>query len=122
MSKRAWGAAGSDECADDLRAGRIGHVRGGPKTGCTTIKMIVAASVGMLGDEALKTRNRPGIHEAWRNREVNWSHLADAQREALLTGESTFRFTSVRNPFERLVSCYLNKIVDHGWGNSLAGE
>jgi hypothetical protein len=90
-----------------------------PKTGCTTIKVILAASVGMLGGQALRTRSRAGIHDAWRNREVNWSHLTEARREALLTGATTLRFTSVRNPFERLVSCYLNKIVDRGWGNAL---
>ena len=90
-----------------------------PKTGCTTIKTIVAAAVGMIDGEALERRTRGGIHDAWRDRDANWSDLAEAERQSLLTGPATFRFTSVRNPFERLVSCYLNKIVNHGEGNHL---
>ncbi len=84
-----------------------------PKTGCTTVKTIVAAAVGMLDPKALTRRSRPGIHEAWRDREASWSHLPEAERQALLTSAATFRFTSVRNPFERAVSCYLNKIVGY---------
>lgn len=93
-----------------------------PKTGCTTVKTIVAAAVGMLDGEALKGRTRGGIHDAWRDREANWSRLPEAERQALLTSAATFRFTSVRNPFERLVSCYLNKIVDRGGGYNLGGR
>jgi hypothetical protein len=89
-----------------------------PKTGCTTIKTVVAAAVGMIGAGALERRTRGGIHDAWRDREANWTDLAEADRQALLIGATTFRFTSVRNPFERLVSCYLNKIV--GGGNYLS--
>ncbi len=90
-----------------------------PKTGCTTVKTIVAAAVGMLGARALTRRSRPAIHDAWRDREANWSQLPEAERQALLTGAATFRFTSVRNPFERAVSCYLNKIVGRGAGEYL---
>ena len=85
-----------------------------PKTGCTTVKTIVAVAAGMLRAKALERRSRGAIHGRWRDREANWSHLSEAERQALLTGAATFRFTSVRNPFERLVSCYLNKIVGRG--------
>ncbi|MEO8927805.1 MAG: sulfotransferase family protein [Caulobacteraceae bacterium] len=89
-----------------------------PKTGCTTIKTVMAASVGVLGPAAPPARTRAAIHRAWRDREANWRDLTDAERDALLTGATTFRFTSVRNPFARAVSCYLNKIVDGpGAGN-----
>lgn len=82
-----------------------------PKTGCTTIKMVIGASVGLLNPQALKHKTRGGIHNTWNARETKWSDLIDEKRGDLLTGGSTFRFTSVRNPFERIVSCYLNKIT-----------
>ncbi|MGI9170013.1 MAG: sulfotransferase family protein [Caulobacteraceae bacterium] len=85
-----------------------------PKTGCTTIKMVVGASVGLLAPAVLDRKTRGGIHGRWRNREIGWSDLVNAKREALLTGPGTYRFTSVRNPFERVVSCYLNKIIGKG--------
>jgi hypothetical protein len=83
-----------------------------PKTGCTTIKMILGALAGLLRPEALRREARGRIHEAWLTQAVTWSDVADSNREAMLTGSETFRFTSVRNPFERIVSCYLNKIVN----------
>ncbi|MGI8840552.1 MAG: sulfotransferase family 2 domain-containing protein, partial [Caulobacteraceae bacterium] len=84
-----------------------------PKTGCTTIKTIVAAASGMIRPKALGRPTRGAIHNAWRDRQGGWVHLAETERQALLTGAATFRFISVRNPFERVVSCYLNKIVGH---------
>jgi hypothetical protein len=84
-----------------------------PKTGCTTIKMIVAASIGLLNPRMLEHPTRGGIHNIWNNRNLRWSNLIDSKRRALLTSDATFRFTSIRNPFERVVSCYLNKIVNN---------
>lgn len=81
-----------------------------PKTGCTTIKMVVAASSGLLRPDQLK-RARGWIHNSWREQDERWSELSTEDREAMLLGEDTFRFTSIRNPYERLVSCYLNKIA-----------
>lgn len=85
-----------------------------PKTGCTTIKMVVAASVGLLDPESLDRVTRGGIHKTWIGRKVSWNDLIDKKREALLTSDSAFRFTSVRNPYERIVSCYLSKVVNKG--------
>ncbi|MBA3810164.1 MAG: sulfotransferase family 2 domain-containing protein [Caulobacteraceae bacterium] len=82
-----------------------------PKTGCTTIKMIIGASVGLLSPQALEHKTRGAIHSTWNARNTTWSDLIDEKRNDLLTGPSTFRVTSVRNPFERVVSCYLNKIT-----------
>jgi hypothetical protein len=83
-----------------------------PKTGCTTIKTVVAACVGLLETETVSRGARVQIHRTLRGREERWSDLVDEERNELLVGENTFRFTSVRNPYERIVSCYLNKISD----------
>jgi hypothetical protein len=83
-----------------------------PKTGTTTIKTVVAACVGLLDSQSVSRGGRVQIHRALRRREGRWSDLADEERREMLCGESTFRFTSVRNPYERVVSCYLNKIAD----------
>ena len=81
-----------------------------PKTGCTTIKMILAAAVGLFDPIALQHQTKEIIHSIWNNRHGSWNSLTETARASLLTSASTLRFTSVRNPYERIVSCYLNKI------------
>ncbi len=83
-----------------------------PKTGCTTIKTIVAASVGFVEPGVLSRFADGGIHPALLGRNERWSGLTAAERGDLLFGQTVFRFTSVRNPYERLVSCYLDKMVE----------
>lgn len=91
-----------------------------PKTGCTTIKTVMALAVGMTGPEAKDylVGNR-SIHNAWKAREVKWSALGKRARARMLFRPSTFRFTSVRNPFERVVSCYIDKILNHRRNSNL---
>jgi hypothetical protein len=83
-----------------------------PKTGCTTIKTVVAACVGLLEPDLVSRSGRVPVHRTLKGREERWSDLTDAERDEMLCGDARFRFTSVRNPYERLVSCYLNKIAD----------
>jgi hypothetical protein len=83
-----------------------------PKTGCTTIKTVVAAAIGLLDPSQLSGRARGRIHRAWRVRDRTWSDLTDEEREKTMFSDAAYRFTSVRNPYERLVSCYLDKIAD----------
>jgi hypothetical protein len=83
-----------------------------PKTGCTTIKTVVAASVGFVEPRVLSRNADGSIHRALLGRGELWSGLTDAERGELLFDETVFRFTSVRNPYERLVSCYLDKLVE----------
>jgi Sulfotransferase family len=91
-----------------------------PKTGCTTIKTILAACVGLLDPGALERASQAAVHRTWNARPVTWMALSEEEREDLLASATTFRFTSVRNPFERVVSCYLNKVVKPADSSHLA--
>jgi hypothetical protein len=83
-----------------------------PKTGCGSIKTLMAGAVGMLNpaDEDFGL-DQEGIHRRWTDRRRS-SGLRPEGIDAMLTGDGTFRFTSVRDPFERIVSCYLDKVVN----------
>jgi len=75
-----------------------------PKTGCSSIKTIMAASFGLVEPEVLGRQKSGDIHNLLVGRAVKWSDLGERGREEMLSSESVFRFTSVRNPYERLVS------------------
>lgn len=83
-----------------------------PKTGCTTIKTVMAAVTGDVDptsdDFGMSVAD---IHEWWVRRELRWSGLAADARLRLLQSPEVFRFTSVRDPYERIVSCYLAKVA-----------
>lgn len=83
-----------------------------PKTGCTTIKTVMAAAAGAIDpladDFGLSIAN---IHQWWEGHEPRWSGITPSQRRHLLQSPEVFRFTSVRNPYERVVSCYLAKVA-----------
>ncbi len=93
-----------------------------PKTGCTAVKTLLAGPAGLLGRETAPWRSSPRVHKAWRDRPGNWSSLSPDRRARLLEGPGVFRFTSVRNPFERIVSCYLNKVAPLGGRTGLAAR
>jgi hypothetical protein len=72
----------------------------------------VATCAGVIEPEVVSRPRWVPIHRVLRDNGGKWSDLTGDEHEEMLFGESTFRFTSVRNPYERLVSCYLNKIAD----------
>lgn len=83
-----------------------------PKTGCTTVKTVLAAGSGIPDPLGRQYRVSGGaIHKLWRGMAEKWSDLSVDTRTKMLMGGSVFRFTSVRDPFERLVSCYLDKVA-----------
>lgn len=79
-----------------------------PKTGCTTLKTAIANQFGLI-PEAFESTD--GIHDYWQSAPNKWSALDDAQRGTLITSHDVLRFTSVRNPYERALSCYLDKCI-----------
>jgi hypothetical protein len=83
-----------------------------PKTGCTTIKTVVAAAFGLVEPKILDKPTSGNIQRTFMDRDSRWSRLTDDEREDMLLGSEKFRFTSVRNPYERIISCYLDKVVD----------
>ena len=83
-----------------------------PKTGCTTIKTLLAAAAGGTDPAAPDFgRSIPDIHDWWLHREPRWSLLSIDERRRVLTSPDVFRFTSVRDPYERIVSCWLAKVA-----------
>lgn len=86
-----------------------------PKTGCTTLKTVIAAAAGIIQRDSSRYRLSDGtIHKSWLDGMECWSELARPARSAMLFERGTTRVTSVRNPFERAVSCYLDKIATAG--------
>lgn len=83
-----------------------------PKTGCTTIKTVLAAAAGGVDPTAVDFGlSIPDVHEWWLHRAPRWSLLSMEDRRRLLLSSEVFRFTSVRDPYERVVSCYLAKVA-----------
>ena len=74
-----------------------------PKTGCTTVKSLLLEAEGhaVPDDDEM-------IHSYYEKNEPN----ASAPRF-----RDYFRFTFVRNPWDRLVSCYCNKVLEMRPGN-----
>jgi hypothetical protein len=82
-----------------------------PKVASTTIKYLLQAAEQEALGEAPREFNRQLIHDRkvsplpsiWKMSEQDY---ADAMH-----GNRYFRFTIVRNPYERLLSCYLSKVA-----------
>ncbi len=82
-----------------------------PKTGCTTIKTVLAAAAGLDPEAADHEAAIENIHDWWLRREPRWSRISVDERRDLLESPEVFRLTSVRDPYERIVSCYLAKVA-----------
>ena len=91
-----------------------------PKTGCTTIKTVMAGAAGLLDPAASDFGSgRNQVHGLWLEEGRRWNRLPEQQRQRMLRSGETFRFTSVRDPFERIVSCYLSKVASNTSRNRL---
>lgn len=80
-----------------------------PKAGCTTIKM------------AMQYAERPGhmpdprhVHDREKSPLARISDI-DAPPEAIFRGPMFYRFAFVRNPYSRILSAYLDKLVHNEW-------
>lgn len=74
------------------------------KAGCSTIKLLLHRA--HTGDWSEVTGSIHSQHQLPVPRDIGWPTVLD-----MLTSGSTFRFTFVRHPIDRLVSAYSDKIV-----------
>lgn len=81
-----------------------------PKTGCTTIKRLL--QLGELEGDADRAPRDPHDRSS-SPLTAPGADLAAFQR--LWDDPATLRFTYVRNPYTRILSCYLDKIVTNQW-------
>jgi hypothetical protein len=77
-----------------------------PKVGCSTIKRILQTAE-VNNDES---RLPQDVHDRM-NSPIPTMNRAPGQFRELLYNQETFRFCFVRNPFSRVLSCYLDKFV-----------
>jgi len=74
-----------------------------PKVACTSIKSVIAQYLG-LNNFDNSTENTDVHHQ------IDFPYII--KNEAINTYQHYFKFAFVRNPWDRLVSCYKNKITD----------
>jgi len=83
-----------------------------PKTGCTTIKVAlqIAEKQGLLN--VYQSISHIGdIHNPV-NSPLLFPDTINSHPKSYLEGKSFWRFCSARNPYSRILSCYLDKIVN----------
>lgn len=80
-----------------------------PKVACSSIKRTLQLI------EASADRPAPAnIHDK-KNSPLSGPLSSGLSFDQLFNGSRLFRFAFVRNPFSRILSCYLEKIVKHEW-------
>lgn len=115
----ALGSRFATGCARDrhtivLAERGIGYVRV-PKVANTRIKALLAAHLGLLPD----ARGRVASDRYWRALAGRRIEMVTA-RELRRRWPDAFVFAFVRNPFDRLLSCYNSKILArYGLGNGM---
>lgn len=83
-----------------------------PKVGCTTIKQILQYADYGFDDSALKLKDHDQLHD----RSLSPLNAPSDDPEIFLqclSSNDYFVFSFVRNPFSRVLSAYLDKIVGH---------
>lgn len=82
-----------------------------PKVACTSIKKYMQDTAS---GEALHYENKSRVHDRASSPIRPLSERSDDEVEAVFWGPVS-RFTFVRNPYARLLSGYLDKIVNNDW-------
>lgn len=76
-----------------------------PKVACSSLKQWFARVAGIPPENA-----EPNVH-VFVDERFSLARLPNSEADELLRNESYYRFAFIRNPFARLVSAYVNKIV-----------
>ena len=83
-----------------------------PKVGCTTIKFLLQSLEYLTGDGIPNDRKKVGSYVHYRNQSplVMYSKMSNEEKRAVMSGRKMFRFSFVRDPYSRILSCYKSKI------------
>ena len=77
------------------------------KCGCTLIKNILAR----IENNKLSIENEMQIHSKDFHRLKMFRDISTKEVLSFMTSDDVYRFAFVRNPFRRIISCYINKFV-----------
>lgn len=77
-----------------------------PKAACSTVKAMLAAIDPTLDDDGIALRGEGRFHTLYRTMRFDPRRLQRAL--------GLFRFTVIREPAKRLISAYLNRVVERG--------
>ncbi len=82
-----------------------------PKVACTTLKFLMQSIELEAQGKAPRAFNRKIIHNRGDSPLPAIKQMEQRQFDEVIVGKNYFRFSIVRNPFERILSCYLSKIA-----------
>jgi len=90
-----------------------------PKTANTSIKTSISRATGILdqGDEAALAQDPQKIHGILRSK-----HEVTLNIEDISSYPDYFVFSTVRNPMDRFISFYKDKVLGGGWGEAKTAE
>ena len=81
-----------------------------PKVACSTIKRVLQF-IEVDGD---KSKLPKDVHDRKNSPLLNPINIG-VDLDELMSGDTYFRFCFVRNPFSRILSAYLDKVVENEW-------
>ena len=80
------------------------------QTGCTTLRRLLFVMEGQLEEETITWKKVPETMLQSGMRKISYLNLDLPDSERLLQLRTYYKFVMIRNPLERLVSAYRNKI------------
>ena len=83
-----------------------------PKCACGTIKASLQMHVANAKGESLSFDNTKRLHDKSQSLLKSPNEISQDIFQEMLQSPSVFRFSFVRNPYQRALSCYLDKMQD----------